>query len=180
MLVTQKVLLWTLLDYSLYPTECILSIVHSKCNKKILILFILINQRQHCWFNTISVITVLITLHKEMKGLYMWACEYVVLFVRHSPRYPSQWKTTRTPENPENPCCPAPGLTATPPPQSPSPPLPTPQTTRCSGGRACSGHGGWAGREVGAPVGPKGVRAVRQRGSASRDWPCSGARRGKN
>lgn len=110
----------------------------------------------------------------------MWVCEFVVLFVCDSPRYPSQWKTTRTPENPESPCCLGPVFIVTPPPQNPSPPPPTPQTTHCSGGKACSGHGGWAGRGVGVPMQQRGVRAVRQRGSASRDWPCSGAQRGKN
>lgn len=103
-----------------------------------------------------------------------------VLFVCDSRRSPSQWKTTRTHENPESPCCLAAAFTVIPLPPSPSPPLPTRQTTRCSGGRACSGHGGWAERGAGVPARARGVRAARQRGSVSRDWPCSAAPRGKN
>lgn len=97
-----------------------------------------------------------------------------------SPRYPSLLKTTRTPENPESPSCPAPALTVTPPPQSPSPPPPTPRTTRCSGGRACSGRDGWAGRGVGDQVEPKVARAAQRSGSASRGWICSGAQNDKS
>lgn len=102
------------------------------------------------------------------------------VFVCYSPKYPSQWKTMKTPENPESPCCLGPVFIGIPPPRSPSPPPPTPQTTHCSGGKACSGHDGWAGKGVAVPVPQRGVRGVRPRGSASRDWPCSGAQRGKN
>lgn len=86
----------------------------------------------------------------------------------------------RTPENPENPCCHAQAFIGTPPPQSPFPPPPTPQTTRCSGGKACSGHEGWAGRGGGAPVQPREAQAVQLRESASKGSPCSGVLRGKN
>ncbi len=144
-------------------------LIHLLYDKKVLIPLNLDKN----WFDKIR-------LHKEVKDLRMWVCECVLMFVCRSPRYPSQWKIMRTPENPESPCCPGPVLIATPPPRSPSPPLPTPRTTRCSGGRACSGPGDWAGRGVGAPVRPRGVRAARQRGSASRDSPCSGVRRGKS
>lgn len=84
----------------------------------------------------------------------------------------------RTPGRPENPSSRA--HTVTPHPQSPSPPHPTPQTTRCSGGRACSGRGDSAGREEGAPVEPRGVPGVRLKGSPSRDWLCSDAQRDRN
>lgn len=97
-----------------------------------------------------------------------------------SPRYPSQWRTMRTPEKPESHYCPGPVDTATPPPQNRFPLPPIPQTTHCSGGRACSGHDGWAGRGVGVPARPRVVREVQRRGSVSRDWPCSGAQRGRN
>lgn len=102
------------------------------------------------------------------------------VFVCYSPKYPSQWKTMKTRENPESPCCLGPVFTGIPPPRSPSPPPPTPQTTHCSGGKACSGHDGWAGKGVAVPAPQRGVRGARPRGSASRDWPCSGAQRGKN
>lgn len=86
----------------------------------------------------------------------------------------------RTPENPENPCCHAQAFIGTPPPQSPFPPPPTPQTTHCSGGKACSGHEDWAGRGGGAPAQPREAQAVQLRESASKGSPCSGVLRGKN
>lgn len=88
------------------------------------------------------------TFYMIDSDFFIWVVQYSGnlklqgVFLLLSPRSPSQSRTTRTPGSPESPSCPAPEPTVTPPPRSPSPPPPTPRTTRCSGGRACSGRGG--------------------------------------
>lgn len=88
----------------------------------------------------------------------------LVIFLS-SLRSPSAWRSGRTPGTPRSSSAAA-AITATPRPA-------TSPTTRCCAGRACSGHGAWAG-------GPPGTLLRLLRGSTSREWTSTGGQKGRS